>query len=95
MHTMITTQTNFLRTSRGSKNSLTCPVRYLLVLFVLILSLINIHPVSGSSIICSKSEYVTSGIEFKKCQDETLQSFQPENSNARGTKLFLTRIIEN
>jgi len=83
MHTMITTQTNFLRTSRGSKNSLTCPVRYLLVLFVLILSLINIHPVSGSSIICSKSEYVTSGIEFKKCQDETLQSFQPENSNAR------------
>jgi len=45
-----------------------------------------IHHVRGSNIICSESEYVTSGIEFKQCQDETLQSFQPQS--AGGRKVF-------
>ena len=45
-----------------------------------------IHSVEGANIICSKSEYVTSGIEFKKCQDETLHSFEPSSRGARGKK---------
>ena len=54
---------------------------------ILVLSSYSIiHSVKGANIICSKSEYVTSGIEFKKCQDETLHSFEPPTRGARGKK---------
>ena len=86
MNKIIRTQLNTQRSYQRNKNSLMSSSNKLFVIFILILNSIIIHPVRGSSIICSKSEYVTSGIEFKKCQDETLQSFQPENSHAKGKK---------
>ena len=65
------------------KNHLSSPyVKSLIVILILTASSI-IHPARGSNIICSESEYVTSGIEFKQCQDETLQSFQPQSTGAR------------
>ena len=64
------------------KNKLSPHVSSLLLILILTACL-TIHPVRGSNIICSKSEYVTSGIEFKKCQDETLQSFEPQSEAAR------------
>ena len=70
-------------TSLKYKHHVFFDIKYLIVVLVLTTNTI-IHPVRGGNIICSKSEYVTSGIEFKKCQDETLQSFQPENRQARG-----------
>ena len=67
-------------------------VKYLVVIFILTTNLI-IHPVRSSNIICSKSEYVRSGIEFKQCQDETLQSFQPESAAARGKTTNINKFI--
>ena len=67
-------------------------VKYFLVIFLLTINPI-IHPVTSSNIICSKSEYVRSGIEFKQCQDETLQSFQPESAAARGKNTSANNLI--
>ena len=57
-------------------------VSFALMLLILTICL-TIYPAKGKNIVCSKAEYVTSGIEFKQCQDETLKSFQPENPSAR------------
>ena len=56
------------------------------LLYLLMLFSINLHPAKGKNIICSKEEYVTSGIEFKTCQDETLKSFEPEDEGARRSR---------
>ena len=55
----------------------------LTLLYLLACLSIKLHPVKGKHIICSKEEYVTSGIEFKTCQDETLKSFEPADEGAR------------
>lgn len=66
--------------SSQDKHQFMSDVKYLIVIFILITNSI-IHPVKSSNIICSKAEYVRSGIEFKQCQDETLQSFQPSGEH--------------
>ena len=75
-------------TNLGYKNSASRHVSTL-VLLIIITANLRLHPVRGSNIICSKSEYVMSGIEFKKCQDETLQSFEPQSEHARHSSKYI------
>ena len=77
--------------SSQEKHHFMSDVKYLIVIFIFITNSI-IHPVKSSNIVCSKAEYVRSGIEFKQCQDETLQSFQPESAAAKGKIMQRNRI---